>query len=458
MANAIPTPGMVLAGKYRVDRVLGAGGMGVVLAVQHLELDKPLALKLLRPHVLQSASAVERFLREARAASAIESDHVARVVDFGRFANGWPYMAMELLAGEDLAQRLARVGSLSVTDAITMVLQACEALAEAHALGVVHRDLKPANIFLHYRRDGSETVKILDFGISKVAADAAAHLTNSAAVMGSPLYMSPEQLHNARTVDVRADIWAIGTILYEATQGRAPFAHAAESSLAELGIAITHDAPPPMVQVPSDFASIVTRCLAKPPAQRWPDVGSLAHALATLPGATLEHIASAQRIARTFAPPSSRPLSSQQAGQVYPRASTTGASSSDAGPAATRRPRRSRARWVVFAGGATMSSLVLAVVTLRHLPSPPADSVRMVTAHPASPASSEPMFMPMASPMQSGSGIPPSASAMPSAKESLPRPPVLPTPRVRVVPPSTSASPSLPSHPRGALGLGSLTE
>ena len=458
MAHEFPSQGMILAGKFRVDRVIGAGGMGVVLAVHHLELDKALALKLLRPQIVQSTTAFDRFLREARAASAIESDHVARVIDFGRFENGMPYMAMELLSGEDLSQRLARVGTLAVTDAITMVLQACEALAEAHMLGVVHRDLKPANLFLHSRRDGTEIVKVLDFGISKLASDAAVHLTNSSAVMGSPLYMSPEQLHNARTVDTRTDIWAIGTILYETTTGQAPFASAAKSSLAELGIAITHDDPPHMRQVHPGFSAIVMRCLAKHPAERFQDVGTLAIALSSLPGVTQDHIAHAQRIDRTLLPSSSsRPMSSQRA-EPAPRASTTGASSSDAGSPIAR-PRRTLVRWAMLAAGAAMAWIALALVSRHHIPSTMTAST--VTAPLAPPPSSiERRFVPMSSPLAAppSTSAPPSASALPRSDATPHRSPLPPLPRVRGTVPSSDASASPPTPPRGAIGLGSLTE
>jgi eukaryotic-like serine/threonine-protein kinase len=182
--------GDVLAGKYRIERVLGAGGMGVVVAATHLRLEQLVAIKFLLPAALESEDVVARFAREARAASRIQSEHVARVIDVGELEDGLPYMVMEYLEGSDLAGILADAGPLPIETTVDYLLQACEALAEAHAAGIVHRDLKPANLFLAARADGTSIVKVLDFGISKAASDAAAtaaRLTGTAVIMGSPL-------------------------------------------------------------------------------------------------------------------------------------------------------------------------------------------------------------------------------------------------------------------------------
>src|SRR6478752_9937760 len=193
--------GQILAGKFRIERVLGQGGMGVVVAATHLQLDERVALKFLLPDALANPEAVERFAREARAAVKIKSEHVARVSDVGTLESGSPYMVMEYLQGEDLASWVRRNGAMPVPDAIEFLLQACEAIAEAHALGIVHRDLKPANLFVTRRVDGSPCIKVLDFGISKLtAAGADQGITQTASLLGSPLYMSPEQLAAARDV------------------------------------------------------------------------------------------------------------------------------------------------------------------------------------------------------------------------------------------------------------------
>src|SRR3954463_12881127 len=196
--------GDILAGKYRIDRVLGVGGMGVVVAAHHMQLDERVAVKFLLPRALKNPEAVTRFIREARAAVKIKSEHVARVTDVGRLENGAPYIVMEYLEGLDLGAWLQQRGPLPVSQAVEFLLQACEAIAEAHALGIVHRDLKPANLFVIRRPDGGLSVKVLDFGIAKrIGAARGANITSTAAVMGSPLYMSPEQLNSSKDADAR---------------------------------------------------------------------------------------------------------------------------------------------------------------------------------------------------------------------------------------------------------------
>src|SRR4051812_47574365 len=225
---ALPKEGDVIAGKYLIQRVLGRGGMGVVVAAEHVALRQRVAVKFLLPEAVARAGSVERFLREARAAVMIQSEHVARVFDVGTLETGSPYMVMELLQGSDLGELLQVNGRLPVEQAVDYVLQACEAIAEAHALGIIHRDLKPANLFLTSRADGSMIIKVLDFGISKSTGTPSGSqpdmsLTRTASVMGSPLYMSPEQMRSTRNVDARTDIWALGVILYELLTGRAAF-------------------------------------------------------------------------------------------------------------------------------------------------------------------------------------------------------------------------------------------
>jgi len=219
--------GDILADKYRIERVLGAGGMGMVVAAHHLQLDERVAIKLLLPQTLANAEAVARFAREARAAVKIKSEHVARMIDVSSLPDGAPYLVMEYLDGEDLAHWVSTRGALPIELAVELVLQACEALAEAHSLGIVHRDLKPANLFCIRRADGLLSIKVLDFGISKVTALSASGpemgMTKTSSVMGSPLYMPPEQMKSARDADTRSDIWAIGAILYELVTARTPF-------------------------------------------------------------------------------------------------------------------------------------------------------------------------------------------------------------------------------------------
>src|SRR5258706_970099 len=217
--------GEVLAGKYRIERVLGLGGMGIVVAARHVQLDQHVALKFLLPEALANKDVVQRFAREARAAAKIQSEHVARVIDVGTLDTGSPYMVMEYLEGSDLAHILQERGRLPFYEPVDYVLQACEAIAEAHAAGIVHRDLKPANLFLARRTNGRSIVKVLDFGISKVTKGSQddLSLTKTTSLVGSPLYMSPEQMTSARLTDTRSDIWALGVILYELVSGHTPF-------------------------------------------------------------------------------------------------------------------------------------------------------------------------------------------------------------------------------------------
>jgi len=215
--------GQILAGKYRVDRVLGEGGMGVVVKAMHVALEQPVAIKLLREEVRDKPAVVERFGREARALAKLTSPHVTHVIDVATLDDGSPYIVMEYLDGEDLASVIERDGALPIERAVGYVLEACEAIAEAHSVRVVHRDLKPANLFLA-RRPGEKrpAVKVLDFGISKLLDDETA-LTKTASGLGSALYMAPEQMRNAKDCDERADVWAIGVIVYELLSGDVPF-------------------------------------------------------------------------------------------------------------------------------------------------------------------------------------------------------------------------------------------
>ncbi len=294
--------GQIVAGKYRVERMLGRGGMGVVVAARHVSLDELVAIKLLLPEACLVAEAVARFEREARAAVRIKSEHVARVTDVGRTESGVPYMVMEYLDGEDLSAWLRQRGPLPLELAVDFVLQACVAVADAHSVGIVHRDLKPSNLFCVRRSDGQLLVKVLDFGISKLTSptqvDEAAPLavTKTAAIMGSPLYMSPEQVRSAKDVDVRSDIWSLGVVLYQLLTGTVPFAGEVFGDVA-VKIA-TESAPLLSAQrpdVPPELDAVVQRCLAKPRDERFPNVAELA--LALLPFAPRRSRTHVERVA-----------------------------------------------------------------------------------------------------------------------------------------------------------------
>ena len=218
--------GQLVSNKYRIESILGAGGMGIVAEGLHIELSLRVALKFLRPE-LGGVDVAARFRHEALALARLRSEHVTRVIDIGRLDNGIPYIVMEFLEGTDLAQELSESGPLPVAVAIDYLLQAIDALAEAHAVGIVHRDLKPANLFIARRADGSKIVKILDFGVAKSLTpdeDQDLGLTRATMQIGSPMYMSPEQMRSPALVDQRTDIWALGIILYRALTGELPFA------------------------------------------------------------------------------------------------------------------------------------------------------------------------------------------------------------------------------------------
>lgn len=326
-------PGAVLAGKYRIERVIGQGGMGIVAAAHHIQLEQRVALKLMLPHAMVNQEAVSRFLREARAAARISSEHVARVFDVGSLETGAPFIAMEYLEGSDIAQLLAAQGSLPFGQAIDYLLQACEALAEAHVAGIIHRDLKPGNLFLAQRLDGQVLVKVLDFGISKMI-DAGAHsnapVTHTSALMGSPLYMSPEQMGSAKAVDARSDVWALGVVLYEMLSGTPPFSG---ETLPQVCGMVLNEAPLPLNErapgLPPVLCDIVARCLLKAPAERFQSVAELARALAPFGSArawqSLERISRVQKselmpaaAAITNPPPGAPPGTYAPWGQTKP--------------------------------------------------------------------------------------------------------------------------------------------
>src|SRR4051812_10612275 len=266
-ADAVVIAGTTIAGRYRVDQVLGAGGMGIVVSAIHLELGNRVAIKVLRDEMAANPTIVERFLREARAVVQLRTEHVCRVFDVGRLDTGAPYIVMELLDGSDLGRVVARQ-ALPVTVAVEYVMQACVAVAEAHAAGIVHRDLKPANLFVTRRLDGGPLIKVLDFGIAKALAGDGAQLTRSHSMMGSPGYISPEQLQSARDVDVRTDIWALGVTLYHLLSARLPFYR---PNAAEMAVRIATEPPDPL-EVPPALRAAVFRCLEKSPDRRYADV------------------------------------------------------------------------------------------------------------------------------------------------------------------------------------------
>jgi serine/threonine-protein kinase len=314
-------PGVIVDGKYRLERPIARGGMGFIVLGQHVKLEQPVALKFMHAwlaHTVPKGAA--RFLDEARAAARLQSDYVARVSDTGTF-QGSPYMVMEYLEGETLEALLERQPILPVAEAVRYALQASEGLAEAHTAGIIHRDLKPANLFLARQHDGSTRIKLLDFGISKMVGGAkgpnpAWDVTDpteaeevNGALCGSPLYMAPEQMLSSSRTDPRTDIWALGVVLYEMLVGVRPFIG---DTLADLCARVMEPHPEPLrtlrPEVPVVLESAVMQCLQKDPAHRFQNISALAHALAnSWPGGTRLAAARIDRIMHGRGARGSRP-------------------------------------------------------------------------------------------------------------------------------------------------------
>jgi eukaryotic-like serine/threonine-protein kinase len=274
--------GDVVADKYRVERMLGTGGMGYVVAARHLTLDQLVAIKFLSKGSLGDEEAYARFRREAKACVRLKGDHVARVFDVGVHDGDEPFIVMEYLDGADLSSVTKERGPLSIGEAAEYILQACEALAEAHSLGIVHRDVKLANIFLTHSPSGWPLVKVLDFGVSKTiaASELASDVTRTAAMLGSPKYMSPEQMNDPRGVDARTDVWSLGVCLYRLIAGRPPFDG---ETIGRLCTMVLHETAAPLshwrADVPTALDNIVAACLQKDRSGRFANVAELAAAL-----------------------------------------------------------------------------------------------------------------------------------------------------------------------------------
>ena len=351
--------GDVIAEKYRIESVLGAGGMGVVFAARHTTLNGQFALKFLSREGLLSSQAIGRFYREAQAAARLRSEHAVRVFDVGTHSNGLPYIVMEYLEGSDLGRLLRASGQLPIAEAVDYMLQTCAAIADAHKAGIIHRDLKPSNLFCVTREDKSVMIKVLDFGISKVmnAQPNEEAVTVTGNFIGSPSYMSPEQMKAPNRVDSRTDIWSLGVVLYECLTAKLPFP---AGTFPEICLRVAQD--PPIAasayrtDIPPRLERIIERCLDKDREKRFGSVQELAEALSEFSSGPPLRIASSFTVApgigqADLAPASAR-LPTQTASFGFPQHSW----------ARTASAAMARRKPLVFAlgfGGLGLASLVL---------------------------------------------------------------------------------------------------
>ncbi|HWO24546.1 MAG TPA: serine/threonine-protein kinase [Kofleriaceae bacterium] len=428
-------PGTVVADKYRLERVLGRGGMGMVIEAKHVRLGTRVALKFLHRSILGNETVPERFLREARATAGMRSEHVCRVFDVGEF-DGTPYLVMELLEGTDLEKVLRRETRLPPQIACNYLIQACAGISEAHAAQIVHRDLKPGNLFLVNRPDGGQLLKVLDFGIAKAPQESELGLTGTNAILGSPAYMSLEQLRSSRLVDTRSDIWSLGVILYELVAGCRPFNG---QGVADLALRIAMEEMPKLpenltfpeitspgvtsgkgasgkaARVREALDAIIAKCLDRDPDRRYQSVAELA--LALVPFAEEPE----RRIASSLGRVSNRPRERVAAADVSPHdvvpdlATTLQTAGAIENPTPSRKPR-SRTGLLV-AAGALAGGIVAAAVTLRAAPAEDAPAPATVAAAPAA-ASAE---------AQPSAPVPPPAAALqPAAAPPQPAPTLQP--------------------------------
>ena len=433
--------GEILAGKYRVERILGLGAMGVVVAATHVDLLELRAIKFMLPSMLGDAEGVERFLREARAVSRLRSRHVATVYDVGRLETGAPFIVMEHLEGADLKSVLDQRRVLAPGEAAAYVCEACEALAEAHAAGIIHRDIKPANLFLATRAGAPPTIKVLDFGIAKMASgpgSAAMEVTRTKEILGTPLYMSPEQMRSMRNTDARSDVWSLGVILYRALTGKVPFDG---ESLTEVCIAVLGDTPvrPSELRpdLPAGLDAVILGCLEKDPARRIGSAAELAMALAPFAASTaraLQDSLTSERVILTAAQRSMVGESTEAATLVWKPSAAEGreqtssrASWSQTGNRTDIPPRR---RLIFGAMGLALAAVCLALaVGWRALTRPretPAQAAVALSTSPAAnasapaPSNAEPVRAPAPTAIDAGPMVSPTSNDPPVSSAKVP--------------------------------------
>jgi eukaryotic-like serine/threonine-protein kinase len=437
--------GQVIAEKYRILRLLGRGGMGEVYEARHVVVGRRFALKFLHGHLARGRDSLSRFMREAQAAGALDSEHIAAVLDFDTAADGSPFLVMEYLAGESLAALLKREGRLPVPRAIAILTQVCSGLAVAHRAGIVHRDLKPDNLFVTQPPNGTESIKILDFGIAKLSdpgTDGA--ITSSGAILGTPYYMAPEQARGEKSVDFRADIHALGVIAYELLSGQKP--HPGDGYNAILAHILTQ----PIIPLATlrsglepSLVAVIERALASEPARRQSSITELGNELSRFAGRALP--SSGTHFDLRPAKPEAVDASSQATmpGPTSMHEGTFQSAIGDVKLESSGRERPPRGRWVWIAGAmATIG--VLLIKALNHAP-PTTNAVQAannsveIGSKSAEPAAVVPVPTP-ASAAPSAASVASSSAAAPPALTASAASKVAPRPKRSIPAPSAAES------------------
>ena len=447
--------GSILAGKYRVERVLGAGAMGVVIAARHLELDELVAIKFIRRAMHSMPDVVTRFAREAKACARLQSEHIVKVLDVGVSEPVGPFMVMEYLQGKDLARTLREKGTQPVRRAAEYVMQACEALALAHATGITHRDIKPENLFLT-RRGELEIIKVLDFGISKSTLvgnmfGRQVALTGTSSLMGTPLYMSPEQVRATQEVDNRTDIWSLGVVLFELLTGRTAFPG---ETVTQVCARVLESKTPKLDDycrdAPAELGHVIERCLMKDPKDRYQTAAALAQAL--LPFAPSRARLHAER-ANSVLSGTALPISSEPGGPVRSVKPTELSLDHSAIPVVTtgalaRKPSRKRA---VLVGSVSILAIGLGFWLARRGQPNPAPAPAVTAPLEAAQTAVVPKALPVAETAVAPSEAreeEPASSATGRAQRARPRAPARPAIRPEIpVAPAREAAAAPVSNP-----------
>jgi eukaryotic-like serine/threonine-protein kinase len=450
--------GAVIAGKYLIEETIAQGGIGVVVVAKHLALQQRVAIKYLRPRALSNPVIVERFVREARLAAQITSEHVVRVHDVGTLPEAGPYMVMEYLVGEDLGRTL-HGGPLPVARAIDYVLQACDALAEAHALRIVHRDIKPENMFLAQRASNTPLVKIIDFGISKISPRRGEDgqwgtETESSERFGTPLYMSPEQLRSSSNVDARTDIWSLGVVLHELITGVLPFQGEA---LPQICTSVLSGRPIPLTKARPDapplLEPIILKCLEKDPARRYRNVAELAQELVAFgPPSAIERVERIFEVVRRGGDSIRPPAAAGGIPQLPPSSYGSRSSLTDARAVTTVNVRgqvvgpRSNRKAALALAAVVCVAFLAAVAGRRALSAAPVGhglSNPLANTSPPPPPSAAPIEAPTASSVSAGEA-PAAAAGSTLAADSARMPPDSPVPAESSAAPASAPPASAP--------------